>query len=373
MNISFDAKRAFHNNRGLGNYSRDVIRLLNTYAGENKYFLLNPTEKNNISFPINERTTIIYPNNPFHRLFPNYWRTKGCIEQLKMLGTDIYHGLSQELPMGIDKTGIKTVVTMHDAIFIRYPELYDSLYRKIFIKKNRYSTKIADKIIAISEQTKQDFIEFFDADPAKIEVVYQGCNNIFREKISEENRLLVKQKYNLPDNYLLNVGAIEKRKNLETIIRALAIGKIDLPLVVIGNKTAYLDEIKALIAEYKMEKQVFFFHNIVETKDLPAIYKMADVFIYPSVFEGFGIPILEALCTETPVITSKGSCFKETGGESSLYVEHTNADEMAYNIRKVLDNKELQQRMKVEGLVHSQKFTDENVAKNLIRVYESLK
>ncbi len=243
MKISFDAKRAFHNNRGLGVYSRNVIRLLNEFFPENQYFLFNPKRKNNINFPIGDNTKEVNPNNFLGKILPDWWRSTHCVNQIKALGTDIYHGLSQELPIGIETTSIKTVVTMHDAIFIRYPELYDALYRKIFIKKNQFSCRVANRIIAISEQTKNDFIEFFGADAGKIDVVYQGCNNIFREQVSEEQKNAVRKKYNLPETFLLCVGAIEKRKNLATIIHALYQGKIDIPLVACGNKTEYVNEI----------------------------------------------------------------------------------------------------------------------------------
>ena len=371
MKISFDAKRAYHNNRGLGVYSRNVVRLLNEYYPENQYFLFNPKQKNNIDFPINENTKEINPDTFFGKLLPDFWRSKGCVKQIKHLETDIYHGLSQELPVGIEKTGVKTVVTMHDAIFIRYPELYDTLYRKIFIRKNRYACRVADRIIAISEQTKADFIEFFDVPAEKIDVVYQGCNNIFREKISEETKSAVRRKYNLPETFLLNVGAIEKRKNLASIIHAICRGNLDIPLVAIGNKTAYTDEINTLTAQYKLEKQVSLLHN-VDFADLPAIYAMSEIFIYPSVFEGFGIPILEALCTGTPVITSRGGCFAETGGKSSIYVDNDNADEMSNAIRRILSDASLRERMKTDGLAHAENFTDHKIALNLMNIYRKL-
>lgn len=371
MNISFDAKRAFHNKRGLGNYSRNIIRLLNTYYPEHQYYLLNPKSKNNIPFNLSPSGVEISPQNGLNKLLPDYWRSRGCIADIKALKTDIYHGLSQELPIGIEKSGAKSVVTMHDAIFIRYPELYDRFYRNIFIKKNKHSCKVADHIIAISEQTKQDYIEFFNVPQEKISVVYQGCNNIFREPILDIQKESVRKKYNLPQNYLLNVGAIEKRKNIATVIEAIYRGKIDMPLVVIGGKTDYLNEIKALVEKYKLESSVQFLHN-VETVDLPAIYNMAEVFIYPSIFEGFGIPILEALCTSTPVISSKGSCFEETGGKDSLYVHYDNPDEMAEAICKILSDNQLQQTMKEQGLKHAAIFKDEKVITDLMQVYQSV-
>jgi len=250
MILSFDAKRFFHNNRGLGNYSRDVIRLLATYYPENKYFLLNPKPVKGVAYLIPDQAREILPNSFFYKRFPGLWRTKGSLSTIQKIGTTIYHGLNQELPQGIHRTKIKSVVTIHDAIFIRYPELYDPFYRKIFIAKNKYSCKVADRIIAISQQTKSDAIEFFNADPSKIEVVYQGCNRIFREKITNEKMDEVKHKYNLPSHYLLNVGAIEKRKNIELAIKALVVGKIQIPLIIIGNKTKYENTLQELINQF---------------------------------------------------------------------------------------------------------------------------
>jgi glycosyltransferase involved in cell wall biosynthesis len=371
MRIAFDAKRAFHNHRGLGVYSRNVIRLLNEFYPESQLFLFNPKQTNNMLFPMNDNTKEINPDSFLARLSSNLWRSAGCVKQLKTLNADIYHGLSQELPLGIEKTGIKTVVTMHDAIFVRYPELYDALYPKVFIQKNKHACRIADRIIAVSKQTKDDFIEFFNADADKIDVVYQGCNNIFREPISEERKAEVRRKYNLPETFLLNVGAMEKRKNLATIIRAIAEGKIDLPLVAYGTKTGYVDEIRRLIARYNLEKQVLLLHN-VDFTDLPTIYASSEIFIYPSVFEGFGIPILEALCAGTPVITSRGGCFEETGGKSSLYVDYNNAEEMSEAIKRVLSDSNLRKSMIADGLTHADLFTDDKVAGNLMQVYEKL-
>jgi glycosyltransferase involved in cell wall biosynthesis len=372
MKIAFDAKRAFHNHRGLGNYSRNTIRLLSENYPDNDYFLLNPKVKNSIYFALNQANSkIISPENAFYRIFPSFWRSFGCISDINKLNVNIFHGLSQELPNGIHRTKIKTVASVHDTIFMRYPEQYDKVYRNIFIKKNKYLAERADKIIAISEVTKQDFIHFFNADPAKIDVVYQGCDNLYREKISEEKLAEVKAKFGLPTNYLLTVGAIEPRKNIETILKAIKKKDIQLPLVIVGRETDYLKIIKHFISELGLENRIIFLHN-VSIEDLPAIYKMASIFIYPSMFEGFGIPVLEALCVGVPVITSKGGVFKETGGDACLYVDYDNADEMSSCMELVLKNENLCNRMIEEGFKHASSFTDENIAKRLIQIYESV-
>jgi len=368
MNIAFDAKRAFHNSRGLGNYSRDTIRLLSTYYPKNNYKLLNPKNKNCVDFDIAENTSIITPKSIIGKAIPSLWRSIGVVNQLKTLQIDIYHGLSQELPYGIDKIGIKSVVTMHDAIFMRYPQLYSASYRAIFIQKNRYACRVADHIIAISEQTKKDIIQYFDADEKKISVVYQGCNNVFRKEISFTSKNEIREKYNLPKKFLLNVGAIEERKNAGLIIEALHKLNLQIPLVIVGKSTSYIDKLRSLIIQYKMEQQVLVIHN-AETSDLPAIYSLADVFIYPSLFEGFGIPVLEALCVGVPVITSTGSCFEETGGEDTLYVNPHDALELGNAILKIISDNELRKDMILKGKIFAEKFTDVNIAHNMNELY----
>ncbi|MDP4239383.1 MAG: glycosyltransferase family 1 protein [Bacteroidota bacterium] len=370
MRIGYDAKRLFCNHRGLGNYSRDLIRILNQYYPENHYDLFTPKIKINV--PVNaENTTVIQPDGIYKYLPSSVWRSIGVCSNIKRCGDTIFHGLSQELPWGIEKTGTKNVVTMHDAIFMRYPELYSSTYRAVFIQKNKHACRVADHIIAISEQTKRDIINFFGADEKKISVVYQGCNNIFRKQISEEQKITVRTKYNLPDQFLLNVGSIEKRKNAALIVEALHFKKLDIPLVIIGKPTLYIDEIRSLISKYKMEEQVVFIHD-AETIDLPAIYSLSDMFIYPSIFEGFGIPILEALCTSTPVITSTGSCFEETGGPSSSYINPQSAEELGNAISEIMNDSLLEKKMKDDGLIFSGKFTDNNIAKELMSIYQSV-
>ena len=370
MRIGYDAKRLFCNHRGLGNYSRDLIRILNQYYPENQYDLYTPKIK--IEFPINpQNTQIIQPRGIYKFMPSSIWRSIGIKSDIKRLGDDIFHGLSQELPIGIEKLPIKKVITFHDAIFIRYPELYPSSYRKIFTLKNMKSCRIADSIIAISEQSKQDAIEFFNADAAKVTVVYQGCNNIFRQKATTGEKEQVKSRYNLPTDYILFVGAIEPRKNIASILQAISQEKINIPLVVIGRQTDYAAELLKLAERLNIQSQVLFLHQ-VETTDLPAIYQLAQLLIYPSVFEGFGIPILEALCSETPVITSIGSCFEETGGKNSLYIHPHNTEEIGATLLKVLSDSSLRETMKKEGLIYSEKFMDDKIALNLMSVYQNI-
>lgn len=370
MKIGFDAKRAFYNTSGLGNYCRGTVNQLLQYYPENEYVLYTPSLKNSIHFKGKDKAGIITPQSFPDRLFPSIWRSGRMSKRLQSDKINVFHGLSNELPNGIHKTGIPSIVTIHDLIVFRHPGFYRFFDRKIYTAKFRYCSKVADKIIAISEQTKKDIIRILNVDEEKISVVYQGCDPAYYQVAGNETKTKIKEKYNLPGQYILMVGTIEERKNLLGVIKAMHLNKIDMPLIVIGKPTPYLDTVKAYIASHHI-KQVYFYHN-VPNNDLPALYQMATVFVYPSQFEGFGIPVLEALASATPVITSKNGCFSEVGGKTSLYVDPNEPDDIGVALQKVLTDEALQETMKKEGLKHAKLFSEEEVARNTMDVYKEV-
>ncbi|MGN0186282.1 MAG: glycosyltransferase family 4 protein [Paludibacteraceae bacterium] len=359
MRIGFDAKRAYHNARGLGNYSRDVIRILTTYVPQNDYVLYaKPSSKYHFA-----ATTTVAPTG-LYKIVPALWRTFGCLSH--MHGLNVFHGLSGELPYGIHRYQMLKVVTMHDAIFVRYPDLYSTAYRHVFAAKVRYALHTADVVVAISEQTKRDLMEFFAADERKIRVVYQGCSNLFRQPVSLDCCTQVRLKYHLPDAFVLTVGAIEPRKNLENLIRAVALSGMQVAVVAVGGASRYADQMAMLANRLGVKLRLL--HGVPQT-DLLALYKCAAVFAYPSLFEGFGIPILEAMCVGVPVLTSQGGCFPETGGEAALYADPLCPEDIASKLQEILANDTLQSRMVDAGRVQAAKFTDEKIAENLLNVY----
>jgi glycosyltransferase involved in cell wall biosynthesis len=373
MRIGLDAKRAFYNNRGLGNYSRNLIDAMVRTESDNSYFLFTPKIENRIFLsPVAEKSTVIVtPEKFFHRVAGSLWRSKFIIGDLKDKRIDLYHGLSHELPFGTSGTGIKTVVTVHDLIFYRYPEYYGQVNVYIYKKKLEYACRIADKIVAISTQTRDDLIHFVKADPGKIEVIPQSCNPCFHTKITKDDFQRVKIKYDLPDNYLLYVGAIEERKNLLGILEAMKKKGIRLPLVAIGNKTAYFHKIiRPFIINNGMDNIIF--PEGINNDELPAVYQNALCFVYPSFYEGFGIPILEALTSGTPVITSKGSCFEETGGPGSVYIDPYKPDEIGDAILRISEDKEFRSEIINKGVRHAELFSPQNIARKYLDLYQSI-
>jgi len=371
MKIAFDAKRAFYNNTGLGNYSRNTIRQLSTFYPLNKYLLYTPSTAKSIRFKISNNSRIITPQTFTGQIFKSYWRSYLINYQISNDNPALYHGLSNELPFGIKSVKTKTVVTIHDLIFKRFPKMYKPADRNIYDRKFRYAAENANIVIAVSKQTSSDIMEFYKIDINKIRVVYQSCNPVFYKLLDEKERAGIKKKYLLPNDFLLYIGTIEERKNLLGVVKALHKSKIDIPLIVIGNKTAYFDRVNKYILTNGLSNCILFFDNLANT-DLPVFYQSAKAFVYPSFFEGFGIPILEALASGTPVITSEGGCFSEAAGENSVFVNPYKHESIAEGILKVLSSKELRVNMIVEGRKHALKFTEEQVAKNLMTTYEQL-
>lgn len=368
MRIGFEAKRAFHNFTGLGNYARAVIHILTTHFPENQYFIYSPKLKKN------SRTDFLYllsngtiRTSPF-KLFKSYWRSKGIISQLLKDKVELFHGLSHEIPFGLNKKGIKSVVTIHDLIFIRFPHFFNFIDRKIYDFKFRSACKNSDRIIAISQQTKNDIVQFFGIDERKIDVVYQGCDPIFQLTCSAAELAQVRLNYQLPTHYLLCVGTLENRKNQLVILKALVHLPEHIHLVLVGKSTPYEHVLRAYILANQLEDRVKIISN-VDFKDLPSIYQQAEMFVYPSLFEGFGIPILEALTSGTPVIAAKGSCLEEAGGPHSLYFQPNDEIELTESIAQILADKSLKNEMIKKGNEFALNFSEENIAKNLLTVY----
>ena len=184
MRLGYDAKRAFHNNSGLGNYSRDIIRIMMEYFPSNEFVLYNPKAGKNKWLPKNSAARIQYPESFIWKKLPGLWRQTAISKQIAKDRIEIYHGLSGEIPRGINKDLTKVIVTIHDLLFLRFPELYKPIDRKIYLNKFSFASQNADVVIAISEQTKRDIIEFLGCDERKIKVHYQGCHKAFKKEFS---------------------------------------------------------------------------------------------------------------------------------------------------------------------------------------------
>lgn len=374
MKIGFDGKRFFFNMTGLGNYSRSTISQLGRFYPENSYHLFTPKITDKGLRLASSFGAKVHTPGHIGKIFSSLWRSVFMEYTLANHNLDIYHGLSHELPLLHKKSRTRRIVTMHDLIFIRYPELYGKIDAFLYTQKYRTSCHAADLIIATSEQTKTDLIDFFHISPQKIKIVYQSCDPIFYDKIPPVELQKTITRLKLPSAYLLSVGSLAPRKQPEMLIQALSAlpQSLRLPLIFVGNgNPSYVKKLHELVNRLELNELIRF-QGRAETSDLPAIYQAATVFLYPSLFEGFGIPILEALFSETPVITSDAACMREVGGTNSIFINPTNPDELVAALTSVLENDKKRNEMAKKGREFAMQFHEKNSAASLISCYREI-
>ncbi|MDE7125444.1 MAG: glycosyltransferase family 4 protein [Muribaculaceae bacterium] len=371
MKIGFDGKRAVNNNTGLGNYSRLVVDVLSAYYPANEYVLYVPEIKDNPRMkPLTERNNVrlCEPDSSIGRVLGSAWRSFGVTSQIKRDGIDLFHGLSNELPLNISSSGITSVVTIHDVIFRRVPENYKAADRLIYDFKFRRACKDATRIIAVSERTKSDIVNDYGIDPAKVDVIYQGCHPQFGYPQDFETKQEVREKYNLPERYYISVGTVETRKNQLLALKALRALPSDVKMVIVGRRTDYAKQLDQFISSNRLSDRVIFLEN-VPFVELPALYSMACFATYTSRYEGFGIPIVEALSAGVPVVACTGSCLEEAGGTGAIYINPDDTDAMTDAALKLLEDGYLRDKMVESGRRHIKSFTNAEFARRTIASY----
>ncbi len=390
MRIGFDAKRALNNYTGLGNHARILLNAMMRDFNDNDYLLFSPKAKDELLNEINGDFKIFFPDSSKERavhpmrwiwqyfgLIPLYlffkkaglWRSWGITADLIKEHVQVYHGISNELPFNIHKTDIKTVVTIHDLIFLKHTDQYAFFDRQVFKLKTRYAAKYAHKIIAVSHETKNDLINFYKVKPEKIEVIYPSVDAAFQSGADFGKP----DRYNLPDSYILNVSSFYPRKNHLRLLEAYRqiMDKVDEHLVLVGTEGTLKKQLEAFIAEHNMSHRVTILTG-VSNDDIPGIYKDARVLVFASVFEGFGAPVLEGLFSKVPVIESKGGAIEEAAGPGSVLVNPENTAELADALLRVLNDEQLRRRMIDTGYQHAQSMTDTVFAAKVMAVYKQV-
>ena len=321
-------------------------------------------------FP-SEKTPFSRWETPFSAVGNAYWRSRNIVKDLQRDGVQLFHGLSGELPWGIRQSGIPSVVTIHDLIFLRHPEFYNPIDVKLYTWKFRQTLKEANHIIAISECTKRDIIEYGHVPEQNISLIYQSCAQRFSASTDEALLQQVAKHYQLPQRYILNVGSIEARKNIMLAVQALPHLPADVSLVIIGRHTPYTDKVIAYVQQHQLQQRVHILHGVPD-EHLPALYAMAEAFVYPSVYEGFGIPIIEAIHCGLPVVACTGSCLEEAGGPDSIYIAPTDVTGMADAIRRSLRGTDGREARIQRSQAYIQRFEGNDVAGQVYELYQRI-
>ena len=373
MIVGLDAKRIVRNGTGLGSYGRTLVNdLIRLGDSDMSLRLYAPDEgRDELRGQVIEGAEFCYPTeNPRSQgllaaVRKAWWRSHGVVRDLQRDGVQVYHGLSGELPTGLRKAGIRGIVTIHDLIFMRHPEYYHWIDTRLYEWKFRQALREADRIIAISERTRQDILELGGEEYAdRVTVIYQSFSPRFSTHILPERRAAVRERYKLPQRYVLSVGTIERRKNLLLAAEAVELLPQDIHLVAVGKQTKYAQELPH-------DERIHLLSGVPDD-DLAVLYAMAEVFVYPSRYEGFGIPIIEAIAAGLPVVACSGSCLEETGGPYSLYVTPDDVIGMAERIKMSLRGARGRQERIDRSREYIRRFEGNDVAGQVADLYRTL-
>lgn len=376
MRIGIDASVTTYNEKaGIGNYAFNLIKNLALIDKDNDYVLFynfglrgkgkvlginqsNFTEKK-----------IRIPNRILHPLWSklNFPSIEVIIGEI-----DVFHSPSFILP---PFKKARSIVTVHDLSFKFFPEDYPKDFCKYYEREVPLSARRADLVITDSKSSKDDIVRWLNIPENKIRVIYLAVDERFR-KVKDELLLKeIEQKFNIDRKFILSVGTLQKRKNLLRLIEAfydfMKIVQEDYILVFVGKQEYPLEEVSRIVQEYGLEKKIIF-TNYVPDEDLPALYSSASLFVFPSLYEGFGMPILESMACGTPVITSNVSSMPEVAGDAAILVNPEGREELAYAMQKVLTNSSLRERMIKKGEEQVKLFSWKKTAEQTLAVYKEV-
>lgn len=266
----------------------------------------------------------------------------------------------------------KTVTTIPDIAFERYPQFFPAHQRSCLKVLVRESARKADHIITVSEHSKKDLIQLYGIPSEKITVTYEGAGEQFMQLDKVECRERVARKFGVDDTFILYVGRLQARKNLARVVHAYAnVRKAGFPhkLILVGKHDSLFAPVLSRIRDMRLEKDVALL-GYVDSTDLPALYNAADIFVYPSLYEGFGLPVMEAMACGTPVVTSQGCCLEEIAGDAAMLVDPLDELSIANAMKQVLAAPELCKQLGRAGLARSARFSFQNAARETIQVYQ---
>ena len=369
MRIGIDARLLSGNMTGISRYLWNVLKYVPEFDKKNKYFLYLHNEV------VLKNSFYNYVNVPKSKLpkqvYSHYWLNFVLPKSLEKNKIDLF--FTPYILVPVKKSLRKNVIVIHDVMTKACPQFFTAYYKKYMSVIVPQSIKRADAIVTVSQSAKNDIVKFYDIHPDKITVTHIWTDEKYKSlQLNEEEKEFVRKKYNLPDKFILYVGAIEERKNILGILKIADILKsrdVDMRIVLVGNKGFGFEKLSAEM--YQRNDRIIHIEHIAE-ENLPSIYNLAEIFLFPSFYEGFGLPPLEAMKCGLPVITGKNSALLEVVGEGGLMYDSEDYNSFAESIILLLKDKEFYEKLKLKAIKQAEKFKPDTEIVKLIDLFNSL-
>jgi glycosyltransferase involved in cell wall biosynthesis len=365
LRIAIDARKL--RDYGIGTYVRNLLRHLARIDRTTEYVVLCRAADAQV---VNE-----FGEN--FRAVPEASRGYSLREQitvpldLRRERAELFHAPHYVLP---PLTPCKSVVTIHDCIHLRFPQYLRNRLGYAYARGSLWvAAHRSNRILTVSEASKRDILDYFAVPPEKIDVIYNGIDERFSALPAEDDVARVRERYQLDDPFILYAGNIKPHKNLERTIEAFHMLRRDgrfaqVKLVIIGDEIAKYAALRHAVHRHKLHKYVRFF-GFVPDRTLAILYRLAAVFVFPSLYEGFGLPPLEAMASGTPVITSNVSSLPEVAGDAALLVDPLQSEAIADAMERVLTDTALRDDLRARGLVRARQFSWERSIRRVREIY----
>jgi len=373
--LGFDGVRALRNTTGLGNYARHLLRGLRQVAPGLDFHLYSPSP------PRPEFAGYAESIGATVHLPPRGWRTAGlrAVWRTTRLGQTVardgmalYHGLTHEIPRDLPETGVPSLVTVHDLLFLTHPELFPVVDRQSYVWRYRWSIEHATALVAVSEHTRQELHAHLGVALDRVVVIPPARDPRFAERRDDGARAAVRARHDLPVEYLVMVGTLEPRKNHRLALQALQqLGAEALPLVLVGRDGGSEAALRLEATHLGLGDRILFRDGVTD-QELPALLQGATLGLYLSRAEGFGMPIIEAMSAAVPMIVAAGPHLRDAGGEAALIVDPDDPSALAEAIRGLLADPDRRAALAAAGTQHAGGFDAAALARRLIRVYDAV-
>ena len=365
MKVAIDVRKL--HDFGIGTYIRNLLRHLARIDHENEYVLLCDAPDVRVAEQLGPNFRTLFEPSPNYSLREQF-RIPWVLMREK---PDVFHAPHYVLPVAVR---CRSVVTIHDCIHLMFPQYLPNRAAYAYARASMWiSAKRSDRILTVSEASKRDILHFFNVPPDKISVVYNAIDERFWVEPDPEDAARVRERFQLDHGFVLYAGTIKPHKNLVRLIEAFAElrkGEFEeLKLLIIGDEISKLPALRRAVHSHKLHKHVRFL-GFVPDDTLAVLYRLAAVFVFPSLYEGFGLPPLEAMASGTPVVTSNVSSLPEVAGDAAILVDPYDVGSIVQGVRRVLTDPQLAAELRRKGLVRARDFSWERSVSRTHDIYK---